>query len=198
VFQQIEVLRAPLCLSRRWLLQATASCASVQLARALRPVSAEGATMAFRLTSSAFESNEPIPRRYTCEGDDLSPPLAWSGTPAGTRSFALVCEDPDAPSGTFCHWGICDIDPSLSSLPEGFPKQAAVGMARQVTNDFGRFGYGGACPPPGNGTHHYRFRLWALKVARLLVSQGGGCEAIVSAASAQSLAEAELVGTYAR
>ena len=153
--------------------------------------------MSFQLTSSAFGHNQPIPKQYTCDGEDLSPPLAWSGAPPGTRRFALVCDDPDAPGGTFYHWGIFDIGPSLSTLPKGYPKQATTGTTHQARNDFGQIGYGGPCPPSGQA-HHYRFRLWALKVDRLTVSQGAGCREIAKAASAQALADAELVGTYAR
>lgn len=154
--------------------------------------------MTLRIESSAFGSDQAIPRRYTCEGDDVSPPLAWSGAPEATRSFVLLCDDPDAPAGTWHHWALFDIPAETDRLAEGYPKQAAVGATRQAVNDFKRPGYGGPCPPRGHGTHHYRFRLLALSVARLDLAPGASCPDVAAAARPHALAEAMLVGTYAR
>lgn len=153
---------------------------------------------AFRLESPAFAHGERIPARYTCEGEDISPPLHWFGTPAGTRSLALLCDDPDAPMGTWWHWGVYDIRPGVPGLPEGYPTDARVGETRQAINDFGRHGYGGPCPPPGHGTHHYRFRLLALEVDSLELSPGISCPRLEEAARGHLVAETELIGTYSR
>jgi Raf kinase inhibitor-like YbhB/YbcL family protein len=148
--------------------------------------------MAFQLNTVAFPPNGRIPDIYTCEGEDVPPPLAWSGAPAGTRSFALIVDDPDAPGGTFCHWAISDIRPTVTSLGDGIP----IG-AHEAVNDFGQVGYGGPCPPPGR-PHHYRFRLLALDVARLDVKPQAKCQDVQRAAERHKLAEAKVVGTYAR
>jgi Raf kinase inhibitor-like YbhB/YbcL family protein len=143
------------------------------------------------LTSSAFERGAAIPQRYTCEGDDLSPPLAWSGLPEGTRSLALILDDPDAPRGTFTHWLGWGIDPATGGLPEG---QSAPVEGR---NDFGRTGYGGPCPPPGHGPHRYVFRLYALD-DELSLEAGADKPALEEAITGRSLGVAELTGTYER
>ena len=115
-----------------------------------------------QLTSTAFTNGAPIPARYTCEGKDLSPPLRWSGVPAGAKSLALIADDPDAPVGTWVHWVLYDLPPSLAELSEDVPKtQTIAGGARQGLNDFRRPGYGGPCPPPGK-PHRYFFKLYAL------------------------------------
>jgi len=154
--------------------------------------------MPMTLKSSAFSEGQPIPKRQSCEGDDLSPPLTWSGQPAGTKSFALICEDPDAPAGTWHHWGIYDIPRDQTSLAEGFAPDAEVGAVRQATTDFDRPGYGGPCPPRGHGKHRYFFRLMALDVAKLDLPLDVDCERLKKAAKPHVLAEAVLMGTYAR
>ncbi|MFQ5958886.1 MAG: YbhB/YbcL family Raf kinase inhibitor-like protein [Alphaproteobacteria bacterium] len=154
--------------------------------------------MTLVLTSTAFADGERVPERYTCEGDDLSPPLAWSGAPAGTLSFALLCDDPDAPAGTWHHWAAYDIPAERSALTEGFPKDARVGPVRQAVTDFRRPGYGGPCPPPGHGVHHYHFRLLALDVATLGLADDAHCTDVARAAAGDVLAEAKIVGTYSR
>lgn len=154
--------------------------------------------MSLTLTSTAFSHGERIPERHTCEGDDLSPPLAWSGAPKGTASFALLCDDPDAPRGTWHHWAVFDIPADTSALREGYPPDAAVGRVRQAVTDFGRTGYGGPCPPPGHGIHHYFFKLLALNVARLDLPAGARCEDVEEGAEPHVLARAELMGTYSR
>src|SRR5204862_8324511 len=105
------------------------------------------------LSSEAFSDGDPIPSRYTCEGEDVSPPLTWSDVPEDAVTLALICDDPDAPSGTFAHWVGWGIDPGVGGLAEG------EAPPRQGRNGFGNIGYGGPCPPPGHGKHHYRFRL---------------------------------------
>ncbi len=117
--------------------------------------------MPITLTSPAFPDGDQIPERHTCDGADLSPPLAWSGVPDGTRSLALVCEDPDAPRGTWTHWLLYRIPPDVRALPEWVPTRPELDDgSRQGTNDFGAVGYGGPCPP--SGTHRYVFTLYAL------------------------------------
>src|SRR5881409_1292852 len=126
---------------------------AVPLAAAL--VRPGGAAMAFELESSAFKAGETIPRKHTCDGQDLSPPLAWTEPPAGTKSLALVCDDPDAPTGTWVHWVLWDVPPTARGLPEGVPPSAKLeDGTRQGTNDFKKSGYGGPCPPRG-APHRY-------------------------------------------
>jgi Raf kinase inhibitor-like YbhB/YbcL family protein len=153
--------------------------------------------MTLKLESPAFAPGSRIPVRYTCEGADVSPPFAWSGAPPGVRGFALVCSDPDAPSGTFYHWAVYDIPADINALREGYPTADRPPLAH-AHNDFGRAGYSGPCPPPGHGTHHYRFHLYAMNVARLPVLVHPGCRDIERAARSHALAEAELVGTFSR
>ena len=147
--------------------------------------------MAFSLTSTAFASGTPIPRRHTCEGEDLSPPLVWSDLPAGTRSLALLVDDPDAPGGVFTHWTGWGLDPDAGSLHEG------EGTPHEGRNDFGTVGYRGPCPPRGHGRHRYFFRLYALDAA-LDVSAGASRAELDRALAAHELDLAELVGTYER
>jgi len=150
--------------------------------------------MPFALSSPAFDAGQPIPAVYTCDGANLPPPLAWHGAPAGTQSFVLVIEDPDAPGGVFRHWGIYDIPAQQSALTEGGKGE---GPAHAV-NDFGHAFYDGPCPPPGHGVHHYHFRLAALDSPRLDFAPGGGVAALWRAARPYMIAEAELIGTYRR
>jgi Raf kinase inhibitor-like YbhB/YbcL family protein len=154
--------------------------------------------MAFQLTSTAFKAGEHIPRRYTCDGDDRSPPLAWSGAPVGTKSFVLLCDDPDAPAGTWHHWALFDIPSRLVHLDEGYSSHQRAVQARQAVNDFGDVGYGGPCPPPGHGVHHYHFKLLALDVDKLKLSERSRCTEVDRAAKAHVLATAELIGLYSR
>src|SRR6266540_1402431 len=118
--------------------------------------------MAFSLTSTAFTDGAAIPVKYTCDGADVSPPLAWSGAPAGTKSFALICDDPDAPRGTWVHWVLFNLPAQEKELAEGTPTSARLpNSARQGKNDFGNIGYGGPAPPKGK-PHRYFFKLYAL------------------------------------
>lgn len=152
--------------------------------------------MALTLTSSAFAEGAMIPKKYTCDADDISPDLAWSGAPAGTKSFALVCDDPDAPVGTWVHWVLFDIPAGVSALPSGVPPDAELqNGARHGLNDFRRLGYGGPCPP--GGTHRYYFKIYALDTRLSLVS---GCTKAEVLATMQGhiLAEGRLMGKYKR
>lgn len=151
-----------------------------------------------KLGSDAFRDGEAIPRRFTCDGEDISPPLEWEGAPAETRSFVLVCDDPDAPRGTWHHWAAYDIPPDCRSLAEGAAAGAERAGFKQAVNDFRRPGYGGPCPPHGHGPHRYRFRLLALSVSRLPVPDHPSCPEVQREARGHVLMEAQLVGTYER
>lgn len=154
--------------------------------------------MSFTLSSAAFPPRGRIPAVHSCDGDNASPPLVWSRTPAGTRSFALVCTDPDAPVGTWYHWAVFDIPGDVESLSAGFATEARVGSIRQAINDFKRTGYGGPCPPRGHGVHHYHFRLLAPSVAQLELPDPVECREVEREATKHLLGQAELIGTYAR
>ena len=153
--------------------------------------------MSLQLQSPAFRDGEKIPERFSCDGADISPPLAWADVPAGTHSLAVFCDDPDAPGGTFHHWAVYDIPKSTSELSEGVANSDRIGLMRQGVNDFGKVGYGGACPPTGDTPHHYHFKLMALDVGHLDV-RGNSCDEIEKAARSHAIAETELVGIYGR
>jgi Raf kinase inhibitor-like YbhB/YbcL family protein len=144
------------------------------------------------LTSTAFRDGQPIPQQYSCDGANQSPALSWGEPPAGTKSFALVIDDPDAPNGTFRHWGAYDIPTSTRSIGAG----QRVGT--EVNNDGGKPGYTGPCPPKGNGVHHYHFKLFALDVDRLNVGLGAKIVDVENEAAKHAIAEGELIGTYER
>jgi len=154
--------------------------------------------MAFILTSAALKDGATIPGKYTCDGVDVSPPLAWSGAPAGTRSFALIADDPDAPGGTWVHWVLYNLPAEVSDLPENIAKVESLdlGGARQGRNDFRRPGYGGPCPPPGPA-HRYFFKLYALDT-RLELKAGAQKKDVEAAMEGHVLGSAQLMGTYAR
>lgn len=149
-----------------------------------------------QLSSSAFQNGQAIPAEFTCDGANHSPPLTWSDPPAGTKSFALVLEDPDAPSGTFRHWGLYDLPANRVSLAAGEGGGAAPDF-EQVTNDFGKAQYDGPCPPQGDRTHRYDFRLLALDVEHL-PDVPHNVAAIVDVADGHVLASAHLEGTFRR
>lgn len=149
------------------------------------------------MRSSAFADGSAIPRRFTCEGDDISPPLEWRDVPAGTKSFALLCEDPDAPGGTWHHWTAYDIAGTQTSMPADAGRDAEKLGFKQATNDFEKPGYGGPCPPPG-APHHYHFRLLALSVGKLALPELATCPKVESEARKHRLAEATLVGIFRR
>jgi Raf kinase inhibitor-like YbhB/YbcL family protein len=149
--------------------------------------------MAMTITSDAFTAHGAIPKKYTGEGADVSPPLTWSGVPQGAKELALICEDPDAPTAKpWVHWVVYKIPPMLSGLPEGARDDLTEGQ-----NGFNQTGYGGPMPPPGHGAHHYHFHLYALDVS-LLASPGLTKDQLLAAMQGHILAEGELVGTYER
>jgi Raf kinase inhibitor-like YbhB/YbcL family protein len=145
-----------------------------------------------QVSSSAFTEGTPIPSRYSCQGQNASPPLAWSGVPAGTAELALVVDDPDAPGGTYTHWVLFHLDPDLTGLAEG---QVPAG-ARQARNSAGKAGYSGPCPPPGPA-HHYRFTLYALGQP-LGLADGARLGAAVGAIGRAATAQGRLTGSFAR
>jgi Raf kinase inhibitor-like YbhB/YbcL family protein len=145
----------------------------------------------FDLTSSAFDEGQPIPERFSCDGDNVSPPLDWSSIPEGTRSLALILHDPDAPSGDFTHWVGWNIDPGAGGLGEG--AHATV----EGANGFGQNGYGGPCPPPGHGAHRYVHELFALDT-ELDLEEGASRDQVEDAMEGHVLEGAELIGTYER
>ena len=167
------------------------------LAFAAAAGSSSAQSAGFVLSSIAFEKGSPIPGRFTCDGLDLSPPLQWSGLPEGTKALALICDDPDAPVGTWDHWLIYNLPPALAGLPEGVGKSAPLPTGSvEGKNSWGKLGYGGPCPPPGK-PHRYFFRLYALK-APLGLEEGATKAELLAAIKGQLLATAELVGTYGR
>lgn len=155
-----------------------------------------GVAMAFEITSGAFQNNASIPSKYTCDGNDVSPPLAWSGAPSGTKSFALIADDPDAPMGTWVHWVVWNIPATATSLKEALDKNPSLADGtRQGLSDFKRAGYGGPCPP--SGTHRYMFKLYALDTV-LDLDQSTTKVKLESAMKGHILGQATLMGTYRR
>jgi Raf kinase inhibitor-like YbhB/YbcL family protein len=157
--------------------------------------------MTLRLHSNAFGPGKSIPRRYTGDGDDLSPALSWSELPERTKGLALIVEDPDAPRPEpFVHWVLYGIPADAPGLVEGIPKEATLASpagALQGKNSFGQIGYGGPAPPRGHGAHHYHFRLFALDEP-LNVREALDNKALLAVMSGHVLEEAEVVGTYER
>jgi Raf kinase inhibitor-like YbhB/YbcL family protein len=151
--------------------------------------------MPLAITSPVFDDGDAIPARYTRYGANVSPPLEWGGAPQDTRSYVLLVEDPDAPSGTFRHWAVYNISPLEAGLPEGASRQER-GDEREALNGFGHARYDGPQPPRGHGAHHYHFRLAALDVERLDVPPSARAEDVWRAARPHILAEADLVGVY--
>jgi Raf kinase inhibitor-like YbhB/YbcL family protein len=158
--------------------------------------------MSIQLSSDAFQPGAAIPRRYTADGEDVSPPLKWTGVPQNTRELALIVEDPDAPQPEpFVHWVMYKIPGDATGLPESVPAQPQLkspASALQGQNSFKKkIGYGGPKPPPGHGTHHYHFRVYALDEP-LEVRSGLDNKALMAAMSGHILDQGELVGTYER
>jgi hypothetical protein len=149
------------------------------------------------LTSPAFSEGAPIPIQYTCDGRDGSPPLQWSGVPANAQSIALICDDPDAPGGTWVHWVLFNLPARTTELEEGLPRIATLpNGAKQGQNDFHRLGFGGPCPPPGKA-HRYFFKLYALDTT-LTLGPNATKRDLVHAMTGHILAEGQLMGTYKR
>lgn len=150
-----------------------------------------------KLTSPAFAEGQPIPTQYTCDGADVSPPLQWTEVPAGTKGLALICDDPDAPVGTWVHWVIYGLPADSKQLPEKVATTESLPPgAKQGLNDFRRIGYGGPCPPPGK-PHRYFFKLYALDTALTLPARATKQD-LLRTMQGHILAEAQLMGTYQR
>jgi hypothetical protein len=151
-----------------------------------------------KLWSTAFDEGAMLPPHFTCDGDGVSPPLEWDDVPDGTQSFALVCEDPDAPRGLFIHWLLYNLSAGSRELEEDIPGDEVLSNgARQGTNSFGDIGYGGACPPKGDREHRYIFKLHALDTD-LAVGPGASREELLTAMRNHVLADTQLVGKYKR
>jgi len=172
------------------------SCQSKKDLIPLNKETKQDTVMEIKIKSSAFEQGGMIPKKYTCDGEDVSPPLTWSNVPANSKCFALINDDPDAPAGTWVHWVIYNIPGDSKELPEAVPpKKNLENGAVQGTNDFGKFGYGGPCPP--GGTHRYYLKLYALDTTLSLqgdVTRGRLLEAM----KGHILAEGQLMGKYSR
>jgi Raf kinase inhibitor-like YbhB/YbcL family protein len=150
----------------------------------------QDASHGMKLTSTAFAEGQAIPKLYTCDGKNVSPPLAWTGVPAAAKVLALMVDDPDAPGGDFTHWIVFNLPPSTHSLPEG------AKLASQGLNDFAKLGYGGPCPP--NGRHRYIFHLYALDSWPKEFTKPSRTKLDVALQKGHVLAETALMGTYQR
>jgi Raf kinase inhibitor-like YbhB/YbcL family protein len=150
------------------------------------------------LETPAFAPNQKIPRQFSRDGGNVSPQIEWRGAPAGTQSFALVVEDPDAPRGMFRHWAAYDIPHDADHLSEGAGSGELGAPIQMARNDFGNARYDGPQPPPGHGVHHYHFRLFALDVPELDVPEDADAEQVLEAARAHAIAEADSVGIFQR
>jgi hypothetical protein len=147
--------------------------------------------MPLRISSPAFSDNQTIPAKYTCDGQNVAPPLEWNGVPKEAKSVAIICDDPDAPSGTFTHWLLYDVPASTHRLPER-PTTGTSGV-----NSFGKSGFGGPCPPPEDRVHHYHFHVYALDIESLGPA-GLSKDDALDAMDGHILAEGDFVGTYKR
>lgn len=174
-----------------------AVCASSGLAQAKQPQTSAKAAMTMELHSTAFAADQPIPARHSCDGANVSPALQWTGAPPGTQTFALICDDPDAPFGTWVHWVVWNLPATVTLLEEAQPQDARLtGGGEQGTNDFKKTGYGGPCPP-GSKPHRYFFKLYALDTA-LTLKSGARKKELLRAMDGHVLAETSLMGTYQR
>jgi Raf kinase inhibitor-like YbhB/YbcL family protein len=155
-----------------------------------------GKSMDIKITSSAFEEGGMIPAKYTCDGEDISPPLKWDTVPDGTKSIALISDDPDAPMGTWVHWVLFNLPADAKELAENIPPDRTLpNGAKQGTSDFGKVGYGGPCPP--SGTHRYFFKIYALDT-QLDLAAGARKRDLLRAMEGHILAEGQLIGKYKR
>jgi len=148
--------------------------------------------MDFKLKVSAFEYGSKIPSKYTCNGNDVSPPIAWENPPEGTESFVLIVDDPDAPSGTFTHWILWNLPKDKRSLEEN-TSEGTPGR-----NDFGKVGYRGPCPPRGHGPHRYFFKLYAIDIPSLNLKKGSPRSSLEKAMEGHIIKKAEYMGIYER
>ena len=155
-----------------------------------------GSKMDIKVTSSVFKNDGLIPSKYTCDGEDISPPLQWEAVPQGAKSIALICDDPDAPMGTFVHWVLFNLPADTKELAEKVPVDKILpdGASQGIT-DFGRVGYGGPCPP--SGTHRYFFKIYVLDT-KLDLPAGARKSQLLKAMDGHILAQGQLVGKYKR
>jgi hypothetical protein len=157
----------------------------------------QGTEMELTIESSAFEMEGTIPKQYTCAGEDVSPPLSWSELPVGTQSLVLVCDDPDAPMGTWDHWVLFNIPAAVRSLPEGVTADPVIeGVGTHGNNSWRRLGYGGPCPPEGPA-HRYYFKLYALDTT-LDLDPGADKRDVEKAMTGHILAQGQLMARYGR
>lgn len=155
------------------------------------------ATSTLTITTTAFAAGGEIPKKYTCDGPDMSPALSWTGLPANTQALALIADDPDAPSGTWTHWVVWDIPLKAMGLGENMLKAKTLpDGTRQGMTDFRKVGYGGPCPPPGKA-HRYFFRLYAVDT-KIDLPAGARRQELEEAMKGHVLAKAEVMGTYGR
>ena len=155
-----------------------------------------GKKMEIKVTSLAFENEGMIPAKYTCDGEDISPPLKWNAVPEGTKSISLISDDPDAPMGTWVHWVLFNLPADTKELKENIPPDETLpNGAKQGTSDFGRIGYGGPCPP--GGTHRYFFKIYALDV-ELNLQAGARKRDLLKAMEGHILGQGQLMGKYKR
>ena len=153
--------------------------------------------MSFQISSTAFSNGETIPKKFTCDGPDVSPQLRWKEAPAATRSFALIMDDADAPTGIWVHWVLYNLPANTREMPEGMEKQEQLATgALQGRNDFRKIGYGGPCPPPGT-PHRYYFKLYALDT-KLNLKAGATKPDLERAMKGHILSKTELMGRYGR
>jgi Raf kinase inhibitor-like YbhB/YbcL family protein len=184
----IPVWAASICL-------ALGACSQIE--ETGRPAAPGGKVMNFQLSSSVLEQGQPIPKKYTGDGSDVSPALQWTDPPPGTAGFVLIAEDPDAPMGTWVHWVLYDIPPDVRRLDENMPQtEIVLGAAHQGRNDFGEIGYNGPAPPPGR-PHRYFFKLYAVDINTDLPA-GARKHDVLDRIQRHILATAELMGTYKR
>src|SRR5579859_618412 len=168
-------------------------CCAVATLGLLSACAEKEGRMTIRIASTAFEADRPIPKKYSGEGPDVSPPLAWSGVPQSAKELALICDDPDAPTPEpWVHWILYKLSPALTGLKEG-----EKGGGVEGKNSFERTGYGGPMPPQGDGRHHYHFKLYALDQA-LGVGAGLSKDQLLAAMKGHILAQGELIGTFER
>jgi len=166
-------------------------------AQGIRPVVSRGGAPGLELKSAAFRDGGAIPQNFTCDGGDTSPALTWNDPPAGTKSFALIVDDPDAPGTTWVHWVVFNLPAGARGLPEAVPRGEQIkGGGSQGRNDFPQIGYGGPCPPPGK-PHRYFFKLYALDT-QLNLTSGTTKNDVERAMQGHILAKAQIIGRYQR
>jgi hypothetical protein len=180
-----------------WLLIAAFALALPGCAERISDSQPGGTPMTLEVSSPAFKEGEMIPKEYTGDGKDMSPPLRWGEAPSGTKSFALICEDPDAPDGTWTHWVLFNLPPQTRELPAAVPtKETLDNGAKQGKNDFKKVGYGGPAPPQGK-PHRYYFKVFALDTM-LDLPAGTSKDKVLSAMKGHVLAEGHIMGLYQR